>query len=207
MKKKILSLILAVLILMGALPLSVLAAEVRDAVSQNTKPNVTVTSLYSYSETSPNEFRALPDKEGNFYLDIALDKVPDNDEDIVVYYRTVDDSAVSLWGDYESVGTKEEAYVTLTKANGYKARVVVKSIILGDAFITSDESGVQNENKIVSRRFLFELTRVEGNADLDAAKSELYCYLRSSRYHYQDDTAHPNTDAWPSEQKQFILIF
>ena len=207
MKKKILCLILAVLLLMGTLPLSVLAAEVRNAASQNTKPVVTVTSLYSYSETSPNEFRALPDKEGNFYLDIALDKTPDNDEDIVVYYRTVDDSAVSLWGDYESVGTKEDAYVTLTKANGYKARVVVKSIILDDAFITSDESGVQNENKIISRRFLFELTRVEGNADLDAAKSELYCYLRSSRYHYQDDTAHPNTDAWPSEQKQFYIDF
>ena len=207
MKKKILCLILAVLLLMGTLPLSVLAAEVRDAVSQNTKPKVTITSLYSYSETNPNEFRALPDKEGNFYLDIALDKAPNNDEDIVVYYRTVDDSAVSLWGDYESVGTKEEAYVTLTKANGYKARVVVKSMILDDAFITSDESGKQNENKIISRRFLFEVTRVEGNADLDAAKSELYCYLRSSRYHYQDDTAHPNTDAWPSEQKQLYIDF
>ena len=207
MKKKILCLILAVLLLMGTLPLSVFADTISDAAQQNTKPNVTVTSLYSYSETSPNEFRALPDKEGNFYLDIALDKVPENDEDIVVYYRTVDDSAVSAWGDYESVGTKEDAYVTLTKANGYKARVVVKSIILDDAFITSDETGAQNENKIISRRFLFELTRVEGNADLDAAKSELYCYLRSSRYHYQDNTAHPNTDAWPSEQKQFYIDF
>ena len=77
MKKKILSFILALLILMGTLPLSVLAAEVRDAVSQNTKPKVTVTSLYSYSDSRPNEFRALPDKEGNFYLDIALDKAPD----------------------------------------------------------------------------------------------------------------------------------
>ena len=78
-------------------------------------------------------------------------------------------------------------------------------MILDDAFITSDDSGKQNENKIISRRFLFELTRVEGNADLDAAKSELYCYLRSSRYHYQDDIAHPNTDAWPSVQKQFYI--
>ena len=207
MKKKILCLILAVLLLMGTLPLSVFADAISDATQQNAKPSVIVTSLYSYSETSPNEFRALPDKEGNFYLDIALDKVPNDDEDIVVYYRTVDDSAVSLWGDYESVGTKEEAYVTLTKTNGYKARVVVKSIILDDAFITSDESGTPNENKIISRRFLFELTRVEGNADLDASKSELYCYLRSSRYHYQDDTAHPNTDAWPSEQKQFYIDF
>ena len=205
MKKKILCLILTALILMGALPMSVFAAEIKDA----SMPLVIVTSMYSYSydHTRPNEFRALPDKDGTFYLDIALDKAPINDENIVVYYRTVDDSAVAAWGDYEGVGSMEDAYVTLTKANGYKARVVVKSIILGDAFITSDESGVQNENKIVSRRFLFELTHVEGNADLDATKSELYCYLRSSRYHYQDDTAHPNTDAWPSEQKQFYIDF
>ena len=207
MKKKILCLILAVLLLMGTLPLSVLAAEVRDAVSQNTKPSVTVTSLYSYSETSPNEFRALPDKEGNFYLDIALDKAPTNNENIVVYYRTVDDSAVSAWGDYESVGTAEEAYVTLTKANGYKARVTIESIVLDDGFVTNGEDGKIAENKIISRRFLFEVTRVEGEAELDAAKSELYCYLRSSRYHYQDNTAHTNTDAWGTDFEKYLLEY
>ena len=206
MKKKILSLILALLIFMGALPLSILA-DAADTPPPNTRPVVSVTSVYSYSDSRPNEFRALPDNEGNFYLDIALDKAPDNDEDIVVYYRTVDDSAVSAWGDYESVGARDEAYVVLTKANGYRARVIVESTILDDGFITSDEEGKPNASKIVSRRFLFELTRVVGNANLDTSRDELYCYLRSSRYHYQDDTAHPNTDAWPSEQKQFFIDF
>ena len=104
--------------LIGALPLAVIAA-----ASTDQTPVVIVSSLYSYQESDPNEFRALPDLDGRFYLDISLSKVPTDGSDVVVYYRTVDDSAVAKWGDYESVGVG--ASVILNRANGYKARVTV----------------------------------------------------------------------------------
>ena len=196
--------------LFGSVPLSILTIGVSAAVgavsetagSNNSLPVVSVSSLYSYGGDTPADIRALPDYEGNFYLDISLDKAPATDENILVYYRTVDDSAVAAWGDYESVGTLTDTYVTLNKSNGYKARVTVKSITLESGFVTpaADGNGA-DANKIVTRRFLFELTRVEGNAVLhtptkadERDKSELYCYLRAMNYVYQDYNAQPKTE-------------
>ena len=152
MKKKLLCLILAVVIMICSLPLSVLAEE----LAKNTPPMVSVKSQHSYPGGTEGEFRALPDQSGNFYFDISLSKAPQTDEAIRVYYRTVDDSAVAKWGDYESVGVAEDAYVILSKENGYKARVVVRSTILDDAFIGGTDFSY-NQNEIVSRRFIFEL--------------------------------------------------
>jgi hypothetical protein len=132
MKKKILCFILAMLMLVGTLPLSVFAEKVSSAVegladNDDSLPVVIVESLYSYHhyETLPEDFyRALPDENGVFYFDITLEdmeKAPTNGEEILVYYRTVDDTAVSVWGDYESVGIHGDTYVTLNQANGYKA--------------------------------------------------------------------------------------
>ena len=160
------------LMLFATLPISVFAAEIADAVEENAAPVVSVSSLYSYKESDPNEFRALPDNEGVFYLDISLSKAPVGNSNVVVYYRTVDDSAVAIWGDYES--TELDSFVTLTKANDYKARVTVESKILDNGFYTDGENGEPNKDKIISRRFLFELTSVEGDADLSEDKSELF---------------------------------
>ena len=175
------------LMLFATLPISVFAAEIARVIEENTSPVVSVASRYSYKESDPKEFRALPDNEGVFYHDISLDKAPADGSDVVVYYRTVDDSAVAAWGDYESA--ELGAFVTLTRANGYKARVTVESKILDNGFYTDDASGKPNKDKIISRRFLFELTSVEGAAELSEDQSELYCYLRASLYHYQQKNA------------------
>jgi len=192
-----------------SLPLSVIAAETAPAQETNTKPIVTVSSLYYYEELSPAQFRALPDNQGNFHLDIALDKAPTDGGEVVVYYRTVDDSAVAAWGDYESVGTVEEAYVTLNRSNGYKARVTVRSTVIEHGFVSADMSLNRNDNKLVTRRFLFDLTRVEGDAELykptsagDRDQSELYCYLRANKYSYQNNTAYINTSFWQTGMKR-----
>ena len=192
MKKKILCFILSALMSVCSLPLSVFASEgaeaVNNAVSSNTSglPVVTVTSVYSNESDIPNEFRAFPDDDGTFYLDIALDKAPDTPQEILVYYRTVDDTAVSKWGDYEAFGAYEEVYVSLNRANGYKARVTIKSTVLPAAI-----SGDGTKNQSISRRFLFELLRVEGNAVLhkpdpnlpnDRCLSRLYCHLAAEKY-------------------------
>jgi hypothetical protein len=171
---------LATLMLIGTLPLSVFATEIAAVIEENAPPVVSVSSLYSYRESDPNELRALPDTEGVFFLDISLSKVPTDGSDVEVYYRTVDDSAVAKWGDYESVGVG--ASVILNRANGYKASVTVESKILGDGFYTSDDKGEPNRNKLVTRRFLFELTSVEGAARLNEDQNKLYCHLRASLY-------------------------
>ncbi len=200
MKKKILSIILATLMLISSLPLSVLAEGLGELLSRSSVPVVSVESKYSYfkKDTLPEEFyRALPDDEGVFYFDITVDKAPTTDEEIRVYYRTVDETAVAAWGDYEDVGAFEEAYVTLNKANGYRARVQVNSTVLDYASRGGDGGTVVIEDgALLSRRFIFELTRVDGNAVLHQAtgtsgtiqhrsKSKLYCYLKAKSYIHQ----------------------
>ena len=190
-----------------SLPLSVFASEIAGLVEEAGMPYVTVSTLYYYDEGTSTDYRALPDMQGYFNLYISLNKAPETDEDIVVYYRTVDESAVAAWGDYESVGTIEEAFVTLNKANSYKAKVTVESKVIDYGFYTNDSSGKRQNDKIVTRRFLFELTRVEGNAELhtpnngERNQSSLYCYLRANVYNYQNPIAGANTGAWQSNMK------
>lgn len=188
---------MATLILMTALPISVLANGVEalgELFADKSLPVVSVTSLYFYDDGNPSEFRALPDSDGVFYFDIALDKAPENDEPVRVYYRTQDNTAVAEWGEYESVGATEEAFVTLNKQNKYKARVTIQSTVLESGFLLTDNYTNPVENRIFTRRFHFELTRVEGNAVLhdadpkvknDRDQSEFFCYLRAQTYLYQ----------------------
>ena len=196
--------------LLGTLPLSVFAEEISSAVegladNDNSLPVVIVESLHSYHhyETLPEDFyRALPDENGVFYFDITLEdmeKAPTNGEEILVYYRTVDDTAVSAWGDYESVGVHKDTYVTLNKENGYKARVMVKSTVLPVASVGNDwEFENPKSDALISYRFIFELIDVVGNAKLyepdsdtysgtiaDRDKSRLYCYLGAEQYFNQ----------------------
>ena len=58
MKKKILCFILATLMVIATLPISVFAAEIAAAAEKNAPPVVSVSSLYTYKETDPNELRA-----------------------------------------------------------------------------------------------------------------------------------------------------
>ena len=227
MKKKIICILLSVLILFGAIPLSVFAEgtgsgqQGSTATNDSSLPVVIVESLYSYHhyETLPEDFyRALPDENGVFYFDITLEdmeKAPTNGEEILVYYRTVDDTAVSVWGDYESVGVHGDTYVTLNQANGYKARVMVNSTVLpvasrGNDWLWEDTKS----DALVSYRFIFELIDVEGNAKLykpdpetysgtiaDRDKSRLYCYLRGE--HYFNQTNFGDT---PEEELAYVSL-
>ena len=168
--------------LISAMPLSVFADEVSNIIEENSKPIVKVESMYVFDRGADYEFRALPDDFGTFYFDISLSKNPEVDEEIVVFYRTVDDSAVAKWGDYEAVGTYGEAYVVLNKANKYKARVVVNSTILDISGIMMEKNVENNMDRLASRRFIFELTKVEGKAvianDNQSCRNKLYCYYK-----------------------------
>ena len=173
--------------LISAMPISVFAEEINSIIEENSKPIVKVESKYTYDNGIDYEYRALPDDFGTFYFDISLDKAPIDDEEILVFYRTVDDSAVAKWGDYESVGAYGEAYVILNKANGYKAQVIVNSTILDTATIQmQDNNSIVEQDRIISRRFIFELTKVEGKAiivnGLSSCRNKLYCYLRADTY-------------------------
>ena len=187
-----------------------IAKDIRGSGADPTTPVVRVSSLYSYNGNNSLEFRALADMEGNFFLDISLDHAPTEDSDIVVYYRTVDDSAVAKWGDYESVGALEETFVTLNKSNGYQARVMVRSSVIDYGFAARDDSNRKQADKLVTRRFLFELTRVVGNAELHKSseasdRNRLYCYLRANIYCDQNMFASPNTGAWSSNMRNAFM--
>ena len=187
-------------------PLSVLT--VSGEAAEDALPVVSVSSPYYYEHPDgiPEEYRVLSDDSGNFILDISLDKKPEKDENITVYYRTVDASAVAKWGDYESVGIDEEAYVTLNKSNGYKASVVIKSTVISEGLMVIDpETQEADPKRIITRKFLFELTRVEGNAVLyepdpddgkDRDKSKCYCYLKAEKYQRTRENGRPDIDEY-----------
>ena len=203
------------LILVLSLPISVFAAEIA-AANEDPKPIIKVESKYKYDSTNINEFRALPDSYGTFYFDISVDMkngpAPAAGEEILVYYRTVDDSAVAKWGDYEAVGVYAETYVSLNSANGYTARVTVNSTVLdfGSVYGTTDD---EIAGRLITRRFIFGLTRVEGKADLaadvegyTAGKSELYCYLRASTYISQSTRGDYHSSEYPLLEMNESLI-
>ena len=194
MKKRIICFILTALMLISAMPISVIAEEINNIIEDNSKPIVKVESVYVFDNGTEAEFRALPDNDGTFYLDISLSRVPDTDEIIDVYYRTIDDSAVAKWGDYEGVGMYEDVYVTLSRANNYKARVIIKSTLMDHAAINSGNAASVAEidnDRIASRRFIFDIFRVEGNADIRENDKEyrnrIYCYLKANNYFYTTD--------------------
>ena len=185
--------ILVLIMILFSLPISAISAfastsggssgGTQTAAVDPSKPKANVSSLY-YELRDNGNYWVLPDDSGKFYFDIYLDKAPESGEDVVVYYRTMDESAVSEWGDYESVGTQGDKYVTLARSNDYRARVTVKSSIIGDGFSNSADY-------IVSRSFYFDLIRVEGDAAVINPNktnkfentSRLKCTLRAERYH------------------------
>lgn len=203
MIKRIISLLLATVILFGILPLSVFAEQDTPPATlgtvADTIPKVSVSSLYYYQDPyNSRDYRALPDDSGLFCFDISLSSTPDTAEEIRVYYRTVNDSAVAEWGDYEEVGVQGDTYVTLNEANRYTARVTVQSIILDDAFrgpLVGGATSITND-MILSRKFSFELIKVVGNAVLDTSeggrnKIAIDCHLKAERYHYQNVQGEP----------------
>ena len=89
-----------------------------------------------------------------------------------------------------------------------RARITIKSAIMDFAPVNSGNAGNKgdiNNDRLTSRRFIFEITRVEGNATLVEGdthnKHEFYCYLRGRENFYITDygRAHNggyNTNYW-----------
>lgn len=227
MKKKIISFLLALFIIVASLPLYAFATGSGTGASSNTsgsaqddssKPLLRVTSLYGYRNMEHTEdFRAQPDFDGVFKFYIYLDGVPEDGGDVIAYYRTIDDTAVAEWGDYESVGSLEDAYVTLSQSNGYKVCVTVKSSILKNGFLTPNMAGeFVKSTSYFSRRFIFEVYKTEGAdvniVDFDTQqvsdRCNFYCHLMADVYHKQNNNAGiDNSEYRSSSEQNMELMF
>ena len=169
---------MATLMLLLTIPFSALKVEAAEPI-----PHVRINSQFFSDNTAG--YRVYPDFDGNFILTLSVDYADNIDEDIVVYYRTEDDTAVAEWGDYEPVGVYEDAKVTLTKANGYKAVIKISSKLL-DYALQINHKSFQSAT-YGSRRFIFKILKIEGaNAEAYAFSRKFYCYLRANTYFNSD---------------------
>ena len=119
MKKKILSLFLALLMIFASMPVTLLSAAAEDISNisdggsggeDTQKPVVSIEPADVYSQTDELERQiAKPDASGNVYFNIKVTGIIT--EDITVYYATEDFSAIAAAGDYEA----KSGSVVLTK--------------------------------------------------------------------------------------------
>lgn len=172
--------------LFSVLPISVFAAESEGGDTGGDTNNgsgytVEVESLYQYGNGKDNTYRmegwAKPDTANVFYFRIFIDGVPEDTDigEVTAYYRTVDESAVAAWGDYEGVTAEDEKFVMLTKDNGYSQTVAVQSTP-SDYRVSLVEPKTQMDGynydrakttpRYIGRIFYFELYDVKGDAKL-----------------------------------------
>ena len=163
MKKKVLSLLLALLILFGSMPLNLLVAATEIDGSADVKsnaPKVSIEPLTRHTITSTKiKAPAKPDASG--YAHFIIKATGEITEDITVYYTTEDLSAVADAGDYE----EKSGSVVLTKEDP-EVQISVKTARTEYSISINIHNGANNYNYL-SRSFLVKLTDVEGNAVLD----------------------------------------
>lgn len=169
MKKKVLSLFLALLILFGSMPLNLLAAAAEsddsgENDSSSGAPVVSIEPVSRHTVTNKEvDAPAKPDASG--YAHFIIKATGAITGDITVHYTTEDLSAVANAGDYEA----KSGAVVLTRENP-EVQISIKtsrseySITLN---IDGDKNGKQLNYAYISRSFLVKLTKVEGNAVLD----------------------------------------
>ena len=185
MKKKVFSLLLALLIIMGSMPLTLLsvaaegvvaAAESIAAAAESiapaasteydpTKPLVIIVPVTSYPTTSLRDpAPARPDASGyaHFYITaVPIEGKTHIDEDITVNYYTEDKSALASAGDYEAAsGT-----VVLTKEEN-TVEIVIKTS-MADYSINLNVIGGRENYNYISRSFLVKIDVVSGLARVD----------------------------------------
>ena len=171
MKKKVLSLLLALLILICSTPLTLMAAtmEADDTGSGDVIsgiPLVSIEPIERHTMTS-TKVRAPAKPDASGYANFIIKATGAITGDITVHYETEDLSAIAQAGDYEEkIGS-----VVLTRENP-EVQISIKtsradySINLN---IWADQKGDGEElnSAYISRSFLVKLTGVEGNAVLD----------------------------------------
>ena len=173
MKKKILSFILALLMLLGSVPITLLSAfaqEVSEAIDPSPKISITPITVRDLSGGA-----AMPDASGDAYFLVEADT--ELEEDVTVYYKTSDLSAVAESGDYEAAS----GFVILTPQTP-QAQIVVKTFRTEYAVLSYIFRSLYYWEPVSyeSRRFEVVLTGVEGSdAVLDTEKSRAECVLNS----------------------------
>lgn len=159
MKKKVLSLILALLILVGMIPSALIsaAADIIDDITSNA-PIVTIEPQEKHNARY-GEPQAKPDASG--YAHFIIKATGEITDDITVYYATEDISAIAEAKDYEpKIGS-----VVLTKDTPE-----VKISVYTSKCEYSVTTHIHGGYKYVfynSRSFLVKLTGVTGNAQID----------------------------------------
>ena len=165
MKKKVLSLLLALLILFCSTPLTLMAAtmEYDDSGANNTNsaaPLVSIEPVTRHTITNTTvRAPAKPDASG--YAHFIIKATGAITDDITVYYTTEDLSAVAEAGDYE----EKSGSVVLTKDEP-QVQISVKTARTEYSISVNIHNGSKNYTYL-SRSFLVKLTGVKGNAVLD----------------------------------------
>ena len=157
MKKRVLSLFLALLMILASMPLTLLSAAAEglgsiadDESSESpTKPIVSIEPVERYNT---NAVLAKPDASG--YVHLVIKAIGEITEDITVYYATEDISAIEVAGDYEAASGS----VVLTKGDP-EVEILIKTHRARYS-ITIDKSSY------ISRSFKVKLTGVSDNAKL-----------------------------------------
>ena len=171
MKKKVLSLLLALLILVCSLPWTAIsvAAETLNS-GESGAPIVSIEPEESYDLSSSSIALAKPDASG--YARFIIKATGEITEDITVYYATEDQSAIAVAGDYEAkIGS-----VVLTKEKP-QVDIAIKTVRADYSINVNVHNGSENYNYL-SRSFLVKLTGVSGSgAKADKNKSQVECAL------------------------------
>lgn len=165
MKKRILCLFLTLLIIVGIMPISIIAAaaeEIGDMVqkSMSKAPVVSIEATEKYGVKNI----AKPNASGNIFLTIKA--TGEITEDITVYYTTEDMSAIAGI-DHEA----KSGSVVLTKDKP-QAEIGIWTT-RSEYSMNVHVSGGQLNYKYLSRNFWVKLTGVEGNARIaDSGKGD-----------------------------------
>ena len=182
MKKKVLSLFMALLILFGAIPLNLLAAaaESYDSGENNDssdgRPVISIVSIHEHVTTNPNEKNYASPREdlGEAYFRIrTFDKLT---EPVTVHYATEDKSAIASAGDYEATSGS----VVLTPDNP-EVIVSVKTPKTEYAIDVHVHNG-HRYYSYLSLTFVIKITGIEGNAVIDENNKEVVCALLAEHH-------------------------
>ena len=168
MKKKVLSLLLALLIIACSLPWTAISAAAETLKGEESSaPIVSIEPEESYNTSVA---LAKPDASG--YARFIIKATGEITEDITVYYATEDQSAIASAGDYEAkIGS-----VVLTKEKP-QVDIAIKTVRADYSINVNVHNGSENYNYL-SRSFLVKLTGVSGSgAKADKNKSQVECAL------------------------------
>ena len=158
MKKKVLSLILALLMMVGMIPSALISAavDIIDDITSNA-PIVTIEPQEKHNARY-GEPQAKPDASG--YAHFIIKAQGEITDDITVYYATEDISAIAEAKDYEpKIGS-----VVLTKDTP-EVKISIYTSKCDYSILTHAYRG--KNSYYYARSFLVKLTGVTGNAEID----------------------------------------